>query len=95
MVLSRDMKVAEQCGRAASKGYQVLGMIGRTFTSKKCSIIVKLYESLMRPHLEYCVQAWKPHLQKDMDVLERVQRRATRMMEECRGLEYEDRLGIA
>lgn len=95
VVVSRDMKVAVQCGRAASKGYQVLGMIGRTFISKKCNIIVKLYKSLVRPHLEYCVQAWRPHLQKDMEVLERVQRRATRMIEECRGLEYQDRLRIA
>ena len=95
VALSRDMKVAVQCGRAASKGYQVLGMIGRTFTSKKCNIVVKLYKSLVRPHLEYCIQAWRPHLLKDREVLERVQRRATRMMEECRGREYEDRLRIA
>ena len=50
--------------------------------------------SLVRPHLDYACQAWNPHFQRDIDVLERVQRRATRMISECRGLEYSDRLRI-
>jgi hypothetical protein len=44
--------------------------------------------------LEYCIQAWRPHLAKDIEILERVQRRATRMIEECKGRAYEERLGI-
>src|SRR4051812_26493126 len=67
-------------------------MISRTFTSRNKIVLLQLYKSLVRPHLEYCIQAWRPHLVKDKDILEKVQRRATRMMKECRGLSYPERL---
>ena len=47
---------------------------------------------MVRPHLEYCIQAWKPYRRKDIDTLERIQRRATKMIPELRGFSYEERL---
>ena len=69
-----------------------LGMIKRTITSKSKTIITRLYKALVRPQLEYCVQAWRPYLKKDIEKIEKVQRRATKLISECSNLSYEDRL---
>ena len=67
-------------------------MINRTFVNKHSNIMLKLYQSLVRPKLEYCIQAWRPYLKKDIDLLEKVQRRATRLMTSDKSLSYTDRL---
>ena len=66
-----NMKVSEQCRIAASNGNQALGMIRRNITYKENSFIITLYQAIVRPHLEYCIQAWNPYLRKDVDMLEK------------------------
>ena len=92
VTISADMKVSEQCGIAASKGNQILGLIRRNITYKGKKLIIPLYKAIVRPHLEYCIQAWRPYRKKDIDTLERIQRRATKMIPELRDLNYEERL---
>ena len=89
--MNANMKVSEQCRIAASKGNQVLGMIGSNITYKETSLIVPLYKALVRPHLEYCIQAWSPYLRKDIEMLEKIQR-ATKLIPGLRDLRYEERL---
>ncbi len=92
VIVTSDFKVGRQCAEAAKKGNRILGMINRAFSCKSTFIVKKLYKSLVRPHLDFCVQAWRPHLKKDIEVLEKVQRRATRMVDGYKGMEYEERL---
>ena len=54
--------------------------------------MLQLYKTLVRPHIEYCVQAWRSHLVKDIAFIENVQHRATRMIPSLRSLSYEQRL---
>ena len=55
--LSADFKVSEQCGIAASKGNQILGLIRRNITRKEKEPIIPLYKAIVRLHLEYCIEA--------------------------------------
>ena len=84
------MEVSEQCGIAASKGNQILGLNRRNITYKEKQLIVPLFKAVVRPHLEYCIQA--SYRKMDKDKLERIQRRATKMIPELRELSYESRL---
>src|SRR5688572_30012790 len=94
VVFNNSFKAAVQCSRSARTANGILGMISRTFHCKKRKIILRLYKSLVRPHMDYCIQAWRPHLKKDIEILKKVQRRATRMVEEYKGKDYSTRLEI-
>ena len=72
--MNANMKGSEQCRIAVSKGNQVLGMIRRNITYKEKSVILPLYKAIVRPHLEYCIQAWSPYLRKDVDMFEKIRR---------------------
>ena len=89
LTISADMKVSGQCGTAAAKGNQMLGLIRRNIVYKEKELIIPLYKTTDRPHLEYCIQAWRPYRKKDIDILERVQRRATKMIQKLRNISYE------
>ena len=67
-------------------------MINRTIVNKTTEVMVQLYKTLVRPHLEYCSSAWSPHYQKDKELIERVQHRFSRMVPAVRADTYPVRL---
>ena len=52
-------------------------------------VIIPRHKAVVRPHLEYYIEAWRPY-RKDIDMLECIQRRATKMIPELRDLSYEE-----
>jgi hypothetical protein len=92
VIIHQNGKSSAQCSVAAMKANQVLGMIKRNIKWKNMEVMVRLYKALVRPRIEYCVQAWNPYLEKDKILLERVQRRATKMIEGLGNMSYEERL---
>lgn len=89
---TRDLKVRKQCLKSARKARKIIGLVRRHFRRMDKQDFLLIYKTYIRPHLEYCVQAWSPHLVKDIKCLERVQRSATKLVPSLMKHSYEERL---
>jgi len=70
--VTNNMKAATQCKAAAQKAMNILRTIKRHFFRMDEPTFLILYQSHVRPHLQYCIQAWSPHFRKDIDCLEQI-----------------------
>jgi len=81
-------KFSQQCAKAYqySKASKLLGILNRPIVYKSKDIMLKMYNSLVHPHLEYCTTPWSPHYVKDKELLKLIQRHFTRMIPELKEL---------
>ena len=92
VIISEDTKSTRQSAAAANKAMGKLRVIKRTFKHFDKKSFTTLYKTYVHPHLEYSVQAWCPYPKKDITMLEKVQRRATKLIPGIRHLSYPERL---
>ena len=90
--VTESLSFSTHIATTVAKANRMLGLIKHTFSFLDKDSLLLLYKTYVRPHLEYCVQAWSPYLEKDKVLLEKVQRRATKLVPELKQLSYEDRL---
>ena len=92
VLVSPDLRPRKQCVNVRNKANRVLGFISRSVSNKSAEVLLQLYLALVRPHLDYAVQFWCPYYRMDINSLESVQRRMTKMIPGLRNLPYQDRL---
>ena len=89
-----DLNFDRHINNVIAKANKMLGIIRRSFTYLDNEVITCLYKSHVRPHLEYANTIWFPYLKRQSAALEKVQRRATRMIKSIKHLPYSERLHI-
>ena len=91
ILFTSNLKFSHHVNKIAHKANRVIDIIKQSFHCMD-KMFCTLYVSLVYPHLEYASEIWNPHLIGDVQVLEKVQKLATKLVPDLRQLTYSDRL---
>ena len=89
-----DMKFRKHTSDCINKAIQITGLLRCSFLHINCKSFSKLFKTLIRPVLEYGYIIWSPRFKKDIEAIERVQKRATKLVYNVRNTSYIDRLRV-
>ena len=92
IIIANDLKWVHQIEKAVQTAKAIISQIRNSFTYFECELVRLLYVSLIRPHLEYAVPVWSPYLRGDIENIENVQHRATRLATSIKRKNYEYRV---
>ena len=92
VIIDEKLKFDKQTQVQANKANKVIGLHRRSFGTIDKETLVWLFKALVRPHLEYCNTVPYPVYEKDANLLEGVQRRATKMVPDMKNYDYANRL---
>ncbi|XP_066916943.1 uncharacterized protein B0403.1-like [Clytia hemisphaerica] len=92
ILIDSELTFEEHIAKQVKKANAILGIINRGFVNMSTSTFKTLYCAFVRPHLEYAQSVWSPFLRKHVNLIEGVQRRATKLVQKCRDMSYEERL---
>ena len=92
VVIYNELKFTTHYAEKINKANRIVGLMIRAFTALDETIFRALFVALVRPHLEYANQVWCPYKKKAVEVVEALQRRATKLVPTLKNLPYQDRL---
>ena len=90
--VTKDLKWATQVDYCVGKANRTLGSIASNFSHLNAELMKIIYTVFVRPHLEFALPAWRPYLLKDINKMEKVQKRALRLARELKDKSYGERL---
>lgn len=94
VTIDSKLKFEQHIQSKVNKANQIVGLIRRSFKYLDYKTFCLLFKALVRPHLEYAATVWNPHLKKHIEIVENVQRRATKLLPNLHDKTYEERLQI-
>ena len=94
IIVDNQLTFAKHVDTQVKKANRLVGLIRRSFTYLDIETMRQLFVAIVRPHLEFGNVAWSPRFNKEIDQLEKVRARATKVIPGLKGLNYEERLQV-
>ena len=92
VVIDTELNFEDHISSKVKKANMIMGLIRRSFSFLDRHLFKKLYTTFVRPHLEYAQAVWQPFLRKHVNIIENVQKRATKLVDGLSELPYDERL---